>query len=179
MSTHSTLRMERSRPESPLHGWTAGIIKESLGNLSRGRTTAQPQKFYPITLRDIRGPILNDLVVPFLRKVGEHGMIWAGRSGVGKTPLSRAIAMAISEYHVHKSCRPEIVPHFRSGNNLDFFRGAVGTVHGLACFIDCLYQACCHARSSGHIITCSIGESWWLGQQARHSNGLAELREYT
>ena len=127
---------QRATQESPLHGWSVGLIKESLGNITRGRTTAQAQKYYPVTLKDIKSPILQDLVIPFLARSGEHGAIWAGASGVGKTPLSRAIAMALSEFHIGNSTRAELDPHFRAGNHLDFFRGAVGTIFGPSIYDD-------------------------------------------
>ena len=100
------------------------MIKESLGNITRGRTTAQAQKYYPVTLKDIKSPILQDLAIPCLAKSGEHGAIWAGASGVDKTPLSRAIAMALSELHIGNCTRAELSPHVRAGNHLEFFRGA-------------------------------------------------------
>ena len=127
---------QRADIESPLYGWNASIIKESLGNITRGRATAQAQKYYPVTLKDVKSAVLQDLVIPFLAKSGEHGAIWAGASGIGKTPLSRAIAMALSEYHIHEHTRAELVPHFRAGNHLDFFRGAIGTIFGPSIYDD-------------------------------------------
>ena len=38
--------------------------------------------------------------------------------------------MALSEYHINDHTRAELVPHFRAGNHLDFFRGAIGTIFG-------------------------------------------------
>eukprot|EP00971_Amphidinium_carterae_P234358 4650266-Amphidinium_carterae.1 len=70
-----------------------------------------------------------DLVVPVLNLVKENGVIWCGLSGVGKTQLSRAIAMALSEYYVNVDGRGDLTPSFKSGNNLDFFRGSPGTVY--------------------------------------------------
>ena len=45
------------------------------------------------------------------------------RSGIGKTPLSRSLAMAISEYVIDRDETEGSFPSYRCGNHLDFFRG--------------------------------------------------------
>ncbi|CAK9020146.1 Uncharacterized protein SCF082_LOCUS14806 [Durusdinium trenchii] len=115
--------MEVVRDDSPIHDWRVELVKESLRNLTSGGNTARPQTYYPVTLRDIKSHVLVDLVVPILQICKEHGVIWCGLSGVGKTQISRAIALGLSEYFVHLDDRTDLTPSFKSGNNLDFFRG--------------------------------------------------------
>ena len=50
------------------------------------------------------------------------------RSGIGKTPLSRCLAMAISEFVINRDETEGAVPSYRCGNHLDFFRGTPGFV---------------------------------------------------
>ena len=72
--------------------------------------------------------VLHDIVVPFVAIDQQHGCIWAGQSGIGKTPLSRILATAFSEYAIHQEGRADVEAGYRVGNHLDFFRGAPGHV---------------------------------------------------
>ena len=121
--------LERNNPESPLYQWQAGIIKESLGNLSRGKTCASAQRAYPLTLRDVKGQVLRDIVIPFIRMHMSHGAVWAGQSGIGKTPLSRILATAFAEYAIYRDARGDLEASYRAGNHLDFFRGTPGVIY--------------------------------------------------
>ena len=59
--------LERSNPDSPLYGWNAGVIKESLSNLTRGKACAVAQGAFPLTLRDVKAQVRH--LVPFLNRI--------------------------------------------------------------------------------------------------------------
>ena len=85
---------------------------------------AVPVHDFPLTLVDVEPSVLNMLqgIFPlFLDKaLGMHGV-----PNVGKTPLGRIIAMAMSRYWV-KKLGSENVPGYREASEFDFFRGEAG-----------------------------------------------------
>lgn len=110
--------------ESPIKQWPERLIKEALRNLMNDGVLALPVHDFPLTLVDVEPAVLLILenLFPYFtdKALGMHGV-----PNVGKTPLGRIIAMAMSRYWVHKlgSKNP---PGFREASEFDFFRGEAG-----------------------------------------------------
>ena len=157
--------LERNNPESPLYQWPAGLIKESLANLSKGKACAKAQKAYPLTLRDVKSQVLKDVVLPFISKHMVHGAIWAGQSGVGKTPLARILATAFSEYAVYKHSRD----HPTS-------RQAIGRETTLT-FAEALQALSSNLRCTTTVTSSTIhllqSRSFWIPRNWRRASGPA------
>ena len=123
-------------PSSPIYQWNPALVKESLRNLTAGKTVAAAHSSYPLTLKDIRSYILHAIAIPYLKIQAEHGLIMLGLSGIGKTPFSRILALAVSEYNLQRDGIEDGVPSYRCGNDLDFFRLAPGTIYAPAIYDD-------------------------------------------
>ena len=67
-------------------------------------------------------------MVPFLRYAPEHGLILQGQTGIGKTPLARALSMAVSQHYIAEDGL-EIIPSVRSCACLDMLRTEPGVKH--------------------------------------------------
>lgn len=85
---------------------------------------ALPVHDFPLTLVDVEPGvlmILEKLFPSFTDKaLGMHGV-----PNVGKTPLGRTIAMAMSRYWIRK-LKSNHIPGFREASEFDFFRGEAG-----------------------------------------------------
>ena len=68
-------------------------------------------------------------MMEYIDTYNDNGMETStSRSGIGKTPLSRSLAMAVSEYVIDRDETEGSFPSYRCGNHLDFFRGTLGFV---------------------------------------------------
>ena len=87
--------------ESPIKHWPERLIKEALRNLMNDGVLALPVHDFPLTLVDVDPAVLFILekLFPYFtdKALGMHGI-----PNVGKTPLGRIIAMAMSRYWVRK-----------------------------------------------------------------------------
>ena len=123
-------------PSSPIYQWNPSLVKESLRNLTSGKTVAAAHSSYPLTLKDIKSYILRAVAVPYLKIQAEHGLIMLGLSGIGKTPFSRILALAVSDYNLQRDNIEGEMASYRCGNDLDFFRLAPGTIYAPAIYDD-------------------------------------------
>ena len=114
-------------PASPIFNWPAGLVKESLRNLTSGKSTAASHTIYPLTLRDVKTHILQTIAIPYIKLSAEHGLFLLGRSGIGKTPFSRILALALSDFNIQRDQVEDKEPSYRCGNDLDFFRSSPGS----------------------------------------------------
>ena len=110
--------------DSPVSKWPERLIKEALRNLMNDGVLALPVHDFPLTLVDVEPGvlmILEKLFPSFTDKaLGMHGV-----SNVGKPPLGRTIAMAMSRYWIRK-LKSNHIPGFREASEFDFFRGEAG-----------------------------------------------------
>ena len=102
--------------DSPVSKWPERLIKEALRNLMNDGVLALPVHDFPLTLVDVEPGvlmILEKLFPSFTDKaLGMHGV-----PNVGKTPLGRTIAMAMSRYWIRK-LKSNHIPGFRKPVNL-------------------------------------------------------------
>ena len=110
---------------TPIEGWNRDLVMTSLRNHASGGLTATSLSGYPITLRDLRTWVLNEIVVPFLGFSNEYGLILQGQTGIGKTPLARAVATALSQFHIDEDGK-ELEASIRSCSCLDMLRTEPG-----------------------------------------------------
>eukprot|EP00971_Amphidinium_carterae_P342826 6482261-Amphidinium_carterae.1 len=97
----------------------------ALCNKASNRLLCQVVREYPITLMDVRDWVLNLLIKPAMNFASFSSIVLLGESGIGKTPLAHAIAMAFSAHYIEKEGL-DMRPQFKTGTNLDLFRGDVG-----------------------------------------------------
>ncbi|CAE7258973.1 unnamed protein product [Symbiodinium sp. CCMP2592] len=119
--------IETRRLGGPLHGWSAGLVKECLRNHSASNVYARPVTNFFLTLHDVAGWFFDDVLVEILGDLKSHTLVMMGMAETGKTPVAQAIAMAISEYHILAGGKEqELRPSFRLVASLDQLRGESG-----------------------------------------------------
>ena len=119
--------IETHRSDSPLNGWSAGLVKECLRSLSTGNVHAKPDHKFPLTLHDIAGWFLGDVLIHILGDLRSKTIVFMGLAEKGKTPIAQAIAMCFSEYLILKDgMESEYSPGFRICSSLDQLRGESG-----------------------------------------------------
>eukprot|EP00971_Amphidinium_carterae_P001128 22220-Amphidinium_carterae.1 len=72
--------------DGPLVGWNLGWIKDALAAKRDARFLSKEVVDYPLTLIDFARFALTEVILPVLGDSKTKSVIWAGTSGVGKTP---------------------------------------------------------------------------------------------
>ena len=107
-----------------LSGWSAGLVKECPRNHANSSVYSKPQTDFYLTLHDIAGWFLDDVLVNILGDLQTKTLVMMGFAEKGKTPVAQAIAMAMSEYHILlNSKEKDMQPSFRLCASLDQPRG--------------------------------------------------------
>ena len=88
--------------ESPIKNWPERLIKEALRNLMNDGVLALAVHDFPLTLVDVVPAVLFILEKLFPYNFTDNALGMHGVPNVGKTPLGRIIAMAMSRYWVRK-----------------------------------------------------------------------------
>ena len=119
--------IEIHREESPIFGWTAGLVKESLRGYANSNIFVEPTYNYFLTMYDLSSWFLEDVVFPLLPDMKTKTFVMLGKAGAGKTPAAQAIAMAFAEYWILRANQEhELRPCFRLSNSLENLRGEPG-----------------------------------------------------
>eukprot|EP00438_Fugacium_kawagutii_P031852 Skav230348 [mRNA] locus=scaffold25:300997:302825:- [translate_table: standard] len=119
--------IEIHRQDSPIFGWSAGLVKESLKGYASTNVFAEPVTDFYLTLHDLREWFLHDCLYPLLPVLKEKTLVLMGLAEKGKTPVAQALAMAMSEYWLLVDEKDqEIQPSFRLAASLDQLRGDPG-----------------------------------------------------
>ena len=113
---------------SPIHGWSAGEVKESLSNYAKGKSGAKTIANFPVTLKKMYPAVLDNMMIPMLETHHKHGILWVGKSRVGKSTASKAAGFALSAFHIGKHERTDLEPSVVTAKRMDFFRLEPGTV---------------------------------------------------
>ncbi|CAE7475993.1 unnamed protein product [Symbiodinium microadriaticum] len=92
--------IETRRTDGPLHGWSAGLVKECLRGHLSGIVYAKTMNDFYLTLQDLAAWFLDDVVVELLGDQRSKTIVFLGLAENGKTPAAQAIAMAVSEYYI-------------------------------------------------------------------------------
>ena len=110
--------------ESPIRTWPERLIKEALRNLMSEGVLALPVHDFPLTLVDV-DPCVLEILEKFFPSFTDKALGMHGVPNLGKTPLARTIAMAMSRYWVRK-LGTNNSPGYREASEFDFFRGESG-----------------------------------------------------
>ena len=125
---------QKNDPQSPLFDWPENRIKEAIHNLQSGTSLAKNIINYPLTLFDLKNWVLLSILKPCLKTAMHKSILFAGVSGIGKTPVACALASSMSFYHINTK-EEQGDPSFRTASHLDFFRSEPGSV-----FIPSIYD---------------------------------------
>ena len=104
--------------DSPIFGWKEGLVKEAVRNLQTEQNLAKVQTYYPITLADVAGWVL-DIVEQVVPTLLSKSLLLVGEPGIGKTVLCHSFCMMMSRYHISRD-GVDYQPSFRSAPQLDF-----------------------------------------------------------
>ena len=87
--------IEIRRAGSPIHGWSAGLVKDLRG-LASGNVYAKTINNFSLTVHDLAGWFLDQVLVEVLEDLRHKTIVFLGLAEKGKTPAAQAIAMAVS-----------------------------------------------------------------------------------
>ena len=113
---------------SPIFGWMASDVKESLHNYASGAAGARTLERWAVTLKRFDPFLFDRIVVPILRNHDVHGTMWIGKTRVGKSTASKTIGFAISAYQIEKHRRADLRPSVITAKKIDFLRLEPGTM---------------------------------------------------
>ena len=114
-------------PTCRIYGWSAAEVKESLSNYAKGRQGAKTLDKWAVTLRDYVYPQIMKYVAQIIAQNDRFGATIGGESRVGKSTLCKTIGMDISEYHIQKGGRSDLVPNIVTTKVMDHLRLEPGT----------------------------------------------------
>lgn len=120
------VEVEIRREESPIFNWNPALVKEACRNLMSFNSLVTTCHYHPITLKGIRGYWLDKVFYKVIQNLHDKTLLLLGEANVGKTPVSRAIAMAMSRYWIAVDNVASGRAGYRTASSLDFFRGEPG-----------------------------------------------------
>ena len=113
---------------SPIYGWSVGLVKESLRNYATGTVGAKTLQHWAISMKKFHPQFLDNVVIPMLRTHDRHSINWIGKTRVGKSTASKTTCFNISAYQIDKHGRVDLVPSIVTGKKVDFFRLEPGSI---------------------------------------------------
>jgi hypothetical protein len=78
--------------DSPVYGWSVGLVERSLRNRSASCTQVKPSNFFVVTIFDFARWFLDGVIVPAVPFLKTHALIMLGEPGGGKTIVCEALA---------------------------------------------------------------------------------------
>lgn len=116
------------RESGPLAGWARSDVEKATRALVAQGCLAKTRTSHSLTYMSVdpcfRQHILNQ-VLPLCHR---RGVIFLGKANAGKTPVALTLAFAFSRWNIIYAHGLDREPRCRSAPDLDFFRGAPGTV---------------------------------------------------
>ena len=121
-------------PQSPIHSWKEGKIKEVLSHIKDQSIQASKVTYFPIFIFDAgeEGIERAKRLVPTFKS---HSCLMVGEAGEGKTPYLETMAFAMGDYYADKLGNRSAAS-YRTAPDLDFFRAEEGTKHCPCVFDD-------------------------------------------
>ena len=87
--------------DSPIFGWSAGLVKESIRSYHASAMVATKATFFPLHMCNIAGWFLGDVLTPYvLQHLFVGGLVQIGEPGKGKTPIAEISAFQFSLYNI-------------------------------------------------------------------------------
>ncbi|CAK0822912.1 unnamed protein product [Prorocentrum cordatum] len=111
-----------NREGSKIFGWPASKVETALRNYQKGRTNAKPISRWSLTLKDFSGWFLNGVLRLMIGTLHTHGVMWVGKSRVGKSNGSKTPAWVHSAYSIQKKGTADEIA-FLTVKHMDFFMG--------------------------------------------------------
>ena len=111
--------IETNDPDTPIFGWSEGLVKESLRNQSKGANLARAISYYPFTLADVVGWLFDLILLRIIAVMETHGVIWRGKAGRGKTAVMSILSMLWSLFHILDQKLEGVEPSFRTSSSFD------------------------------------------------------------
>ena len=109
--------------KSPVYGWPEVKIVTSLSNYAKGRQNAKVLTYWLFTLQNLAAWFLNDVLSKMLGSLRQHSIVWVGKTRVGKSAVSKIVAMAQVDYEI--SLDEEDIgtePGMVTAKHIDFFK---------------------------------------------------------
>ena len=113
---------EVNREGSKLFGWPAAKVETALRNHQKGRTNAKPITRWSLTVKDFAGWFINGVLKFMIGTLHLHGVLWIGKSRVGKSNGSKTLAWTHSAYSIQKKGSADDIA-FLTVKHMDFFKG--------------------------------------------------------
>ncbi|CAK0881766.1 unnamed protein product [Prorocentrum cordatum] len=113
---------EVNREGSKIFGWPASEVETALRNYQKGRANAKPISRWSLTLKDFSGWFLNGVLRLMIGALHMHGVLWVGKSRVGKSSGSKTLAWVHSAYSIQKKGTADEIA-FLTVKHMDFFKG--------------------------------------------------------
>ncbi|CAK0796371.1 unnamed protein product [Prorocentrum cordatum] len=113
---------EVNREGSKIFGWPASKVETALRNYQKGRTNTKPISRWSLTLKDFSGWFLNGVLRLMIGTLHMHGVLWVGKSRVGKSNGSKTLAWVHSAYSIQKKGTADEIA-FLTVKHMDFFKG--------------------------------------------------------
>ncbi|CAK0831552.1 unnamed protein product, partial [Prorocentrum cordatum] len=113
---------EVNREGSKVFGWPAAKVETALRNHQKGRTNAKPITRWSLTVKDFAGWFLNGVLKFMIGTLHLHGVLWIGKSRVGKSNGSKTLAWTHSAYSIQKKGSADDIA-FLTVKHMDLFKG--------------------------------------------------------
>jgi hypothetical protein len=117
---------------SPIYGWHAGEVKESLSNYAKGKSGAKTIERWFLTLKDFEPEFLYKVVIPFLRTHHRHSIVWIGLTRIGKSSGSKTTCITVSAFQIDKHNRTDLIRSVVTGKKFKC-QFADGSSRGVRC----------------------------------------------
>ncbi|CAK0827713.1 unnamed protein product [Prorocentrum cordatum] len=115
------------RPAVKIYGWEESRVVQALRNHASGRINAKRLSVWVLTLKDFEPWFINEVLVKILPTLRRNGVLWIGKTRVGKSTASKTLALLMSMLEIgalegdDREGAPE--PSIVTAKHFDFFKG--------------------------------------------------------
>ena len=97
----------------PISGWPEAKVSIALNNYLKGRQNARALTYWVLTLKSFNGWFMNTVLVKMRGTLFNYGLMWIGKSRIGKSAGSKTIGFSLSKYSIDKGEQQDMyVPSF-------------------------------------------------------------------
>ena len=114
---------------TPIHNWPPAVVEKAVRSLIAEGAFAKKHKFLPWSLKHVQDLYVDKILGRVFDMLLTKAIIMLGEAGAGKTPLAKAIALAVASYHYDRSVDTDFLeePCFRCTQDIDFLRVSPGS----------------------------------------------------
>ncbi|CAK0889227.1 unnamed protein product [Prorocentrum cordatum] len=141
--------LEINDPQSKIYGWEESRVAQALRNHASGRINAKRLSVWVFTLKDFGPWFINEVLAKVLPTLRRNGVLWIGKTKVGKSTASKTLAFLMSMLEIDalegddREGAPE--PSVVTAKHFDFFKGEpvervlpLGLASNWLPFFDCM-----------------------------------------